>query len=335
MAMNAHDFFSFLEQHIPNNLQEDWDNSGVQVVGELNEISKVAVFLEPTQKNIIDALAFGADCLISHHPLSMKAQFLSRKNSYTDIVRLLMKKGAWLYAAHTSLDSLPNGNAFWIGDACKLTDRKVLEPSEKENFVRFSFVKNHLSDEINEQIDISPFVHSVMCCENICHVFCFCEKEQEAQEFIMKILPNCAISYTKVAYPMYTAGLGEYGKLPRKYQREEFLSLLQNIFISQEKKIQYKICGKLPEQIETVAYCLGSGSDFAPLAFGKGADVFLTGDVKYHAAVACMENEQCIIDMGHFELEEEMMRRFTKELAAQVACEVRFFSGENPFSYSI
>ncbi len=51
--------------------------------------------------------------------------------------------------------------------------------------------------------------------------------------------------------------------------------------------------------------------------------------MKYHPAV---EVEVCVIDVGHFSLEEEMMRRFARLLEARLqGVEVRFFPGEDPF----
>ncbi len=69
-------------------------------------------------------------------------------------------------------------------------------------------------------------------------------------------------------------------------------------------------------------------------AFGLGADVFITGDVKYHPA---QESVGAVLDVGHFSLEEEMMRRFSVLLGEDLGKEVdvKFFSGRNPFAYHV
>ncbi len=59
-------------------------------------------------------------------------------------------------------------------------------------------------------------------------------------------------------------------------------------------------CGDEKRLISRVAFCGGSGSDFIQDAVNKGADVYITGDIKYHQAQAALQNNLCIIDAGHY-----------------------------------
>jgi putative NIF3 family GTP cyclohydrolase 1 type 2 len=93
------------------------------------------------------------------------------------------------------------------------------------------------------------------------------------------------------------------------------------------------VSGPQPETISTVAYCGGSGSTLIGNADRAGADVFITGDMKYHPAV---EASICVIDVGHFSLEEEMMRLFADELDKSLeGVEVKFFKGDDPFRFHV
>jgi putative NIF3 family GTP cyclohydrolase 1 type 2 len=94
------------------------------------------------------------------------------------------------------------------------------------------------------------------------------------------------------------------------------------------------LCGPAPETVSRVAMCPGSGSSLMDKAFVQGADVFITGDVKYHPA---QESVGAVLDVGHFSLEEEMMRRFSVVLEQELedGVEVRFFNGRNPFVYHL
>lgn len=65
-------------------------------------------------------------------------------------------------------------------------------------------------------------------------------------------------------------------------------------------------------------------------ARAAGADVLVTGDVKYHAA---MEAEIFTIDVGHFSLEERMTREMAALLDERLGPQgvaVRFFPGSDP-----
>lgn len=75
------------------------------------------------------------------------------------------------------------------------------------------------------------------------------------------------------------------------------------------------VCGPMPESISRMAYCTGSGSSLLREARAAGAQLFITGDVKYHTA---LEAEICLLDVGHHSLEEEMMRRMSGLLAQRL-----------------
>lgn len=56
-------------------------------------------------------------------------------------------------------------------------------------------------------------------------------------------------------------------------------------------------------KVSKAAFCGGSGSDFIPDAAKKGAQLYITGDIKYHQAQSALKNNLCIIDAGHFNTE--------------------------------
>jgi putative NIF3 family GTP cyclohydrolase 1 type 2 len=57
-----------------------------------------------------------------------------------------------------------------------------------------------------------------------------------------------------------------------------------------------------------VAVCGGAGSFLLGKAIAAGADVFVTGDIKYHQFFEA-DGKIVVMDMGHFESEQ-----FTREL---------------------
>ena len=66
----------------------------------------------------------------------------------------------------------------------------------------------------------------------------------------------------------------------------------------------------------------------------NGCDVFITGDVKYHEAVAAREMGMCIIDAGHFGTEKIFAEAFTELMYSNEFIEVDFIISSvdiNPF----
>ena len=65
---------------------------------------------------------------------------------------------------------------------------------------------------------------------------------------------------------------------------------------------------------------------------GECEATLLEGDywTLYHAALDARDGGLRVLDVGHFVLEEEMMRRFAERLAAELSVPVRFFAGSDP-----
>ena len=102
-----------------------------------------------------------------------------------------------------------------------------------------------------------------------------------------------------------------------------------------------RLIGDPAREVRRVAVCTGSGSSLMEEAAAAGADVFITGDVKYHDALALASRHDvrspnfcpmAILDVGHFSLEEEMIRRFALLLDRKLDdVTVTFLPGRDPF----
>ena len=64
-----------------------------------------------------------------------------------------------------------------------------------------------------------------------------------------------------------------------------------------------RVIGSPKEKVKKVGMVTGAGGSYAQLAFENGADVFITGDIKYHEAMDFKHKGYSIIDAGHFETE--------------------------------
>ena len=68
-------------------------------------------------------------------------------------------------------------------------------------------------------------------------------------------------------------------------------------------------------KISKIAFCAGSGVDLLGEAEYMGADIFVTGDIKYHCA---LESNVIIADIGHFESERPVLMTIKKLLETNV-----------------
>jgi len=124
------------------------------------------------------------------------------------------------------------------------------------------------------------------------------------------------------------AGFGFSGVLPEALSYDAFCRSLGAVL----GKDSWQVCGPKPAQVFRVACCPGAGNSLVAAAAASGADVYITGDVKYHTALEAVNRELHVLDVGHFILEEKMMRGFAAQLAAALPLPVHFIPGNDPIT---
>ena len=115
-----------LLQEYPYHMAMDWDNPGLQVGRMEGSAGKIVVALDATDEVIEECVRFGADLLITHHPLLMSGvrQINDGSMAGRRILTLAENRIAH-YAIHTNYDTAVMGEL--AADRIKLADRKILE----------------------------------------------------------------------------------------------------------------------------------------------------------------------------------------------------------------
>ncbi|MCD5406308.1 MAG: Nif3-like dinuclear metal center hexameric protein [Desulfotomaculum sp.] len=144
----------------------------------------------------------------------------------------------------------------------------------------------------------------------------------------------CTSSYQKhVKETAY--GLGRIGTLPQPLPLEQFINFIK-------EKLDLKIVkagGSFNKEVKIIAVCGGSGSELWLEAAKKGADVYVTGDVKYHVAQNMLAGGLAFVDVGHFASEFPVIQTIYEYLSSvcrekNMQVEIMISkSNKDPFSY--
>ena len=114
-----------------------------------------------------------------------------------------------------------------------------------------------------------------------------------------------------------TESLGLIGALPAPVQVEMFArTVKERLAVS-----HVRLAAAAPRPVRRVAVCGGAGAEFIDTAVRLGADVYGTGDVKYHDAQRASEQGMHIIDAGHFGTESPVLSVLAEQLRAELAAE--------------
>ncbi len=330
---------SYLEEIAPLSLQESYDNSGLIIGWPEMEIHGILISLDVTTDIVQEAIDLGCNLIIAHHPLIFKG--LKKLIGKTDVeksVIMAVKNDVAIYAIHTNLDNVYEGVNHQLANKLGLINLKIL--SNKSHMLRkiVTFVPVSHAENVRLALfsagagnignydqcsfnvegtgtfrgdeNTQPFVGTQ---EKTHH-----ENEIRIETIVPSFLVNKTIQalleahpYEEVAYDVYPLentynkiGAGMIGELPLAIPANEFL-----MNVKQSLGCQYIKHNKLVTRpVKRVAICGGSGSFLIGDAFRAKADVFITGDIKYHEFYEHL-NEMTIADAGHFETEQS-----TKEL---------------------
>lgn len=83
--------------------------------------------------------------------------------------------------------------------------------------------------------------------------------------------------------------------------------------------IPVRAVGDAEKPVQRVALCSGSGGSLIDRAIRVGADVFITGDIRYHDAQRALEAGLALIDVGHFPSEKIVVEPVAAFLRTQAA----------------
>ena len=342
--MNVSEIVDYLEQSYPLALQESYDNSGLLCGRKDWEVSSILICLDAIEEVVDEAISLGSNLIIAHHPIIFKGLKKITGSNYVERVseKCIQHKIA-LYAIHTNLDNHFHGVNREISNRLGLRDLKILSPMNQNLSKLVVFVPNESLEQVDQAIfeagggkignyeechfrtsGIGTFKPNQQANPTIGESGTRSQVEEFRVEYLVKnhqvssVLSamNQAHPYEEVAYEIYPIqnvnpyeGAGMIGTLEKPMEESEFLVSLKKTFncgIIRHTKL-------LNNKIKTVAVCGGSGSFLLKQAIRQNADIFISGDFKYHEFFDA-ENSIVIADIGHYESEQFTSKIITDKL---------------------
>lgn len=118
-----------LDELYPPSTAEDWDAVGLVAGDPDAPVRKVLLAVDPVEEVADEALAWGADVLVTHHPLFLRPVHSVAATTFKgSLVHRLIRGGCALYVAHTNADAAQRGVADALADALDLLHRVPLVP---------------------------------------------------------------------------------------------------------------------------------------------------------------------------------------------------------------
>ncbi len=334
----------YLESLAPISSQESYDNSGLIVGDSATEVTNVLISLDCIESTVDEAIELGCELIIAHHPIVFSGlKKLNGKNYIERTVIKAIKNDIAIYAIHTNFDNYRFGVNDEIADRLKLMNRKLLAPKSNVLSKVSFFVPAENKDEVVSAMfsagagDVGEYSECSFQTEGIgtfkpsenanpvegkrgelstvnelkVEVLCSQHSLGRVLNAMYQTHP-----YEEVAHDIYAIqnknqfeGSGMIGDLEVEMDAISFLTELKKTFncgVIRHTEI-------LDKKIKRVALCGGSGSFLLEKAKSQNADIFITGDFKYHEFFDA-DKQLVIADIGHFESEQYTSNRLERIL---------------------
>ena len=341
--MKLIDLTNYLEEYAPLHYQESYDNCGMQIGGFSKQVNKALVTLDCTEDVVDEAIRHKCDLVIAHHPLIFRGLKTITGSNYVErtILKAIQHKVS-IYAIHTNLDNIKGGVNWKIAERLKLENCAVLSPKTDTLKKIYTFCPTAAADKVRNALFLAgggnigdydecsfntpgkgsfkpssaarPYIGS----QGERHY----EDELKIEVIFASHLFSKMITALLAAHPYeevpfdvvsldntnQDVGAGLIGELKDELAPRTFMKKLKSAMKCGTIRHTQLLKGK----VKKVAVCGGAGSFLLKDAIHQNADIYITGDFKYHEFFDA-ENRIVIADIGHYESE-----AFTKELICEI-----------------
>ena len=367
MAAPVKEILAALEAKWPHVWALPEDRVGLQVGDPEKPVDRLLVALEASEAVVEEARSRGAGLLLTHHPLIYRPlEEIREDQAAGSLLALVIRAGLAVACCHTNLDVAPGGLNDHLAHMLKLTQVEPLAEVGSEPYCKLTvFVPVGYEEQVRQAL----FLEGAGVIGNYRHCS-FAARGQgtylplagarpfkgeiaelsRAEESRLEVLVpesrlaaavsalKAAHPYEEVAFDLYPLknpgkplALGRVGRWPEPLAWEAAVARLKEAFGTPA----VRLWGRPPAVVDKVAVLGGSGGDLAAQAHGKGAQLFVTGEVRHHQITPWAWEDFAVAEMGHFASEVifmpawgEQIKELFKERNLDV--EVLVAAGERP-----
>lgn len=355
--MIVRDILKIMDKIAPSKLIDKWDNCGFQI-GDINKkVNSIMLVLDVTEEVVQEAINKNVDLIISHHPVLFNPiSRITLNDTKGKMLYDIIKHDIAVYSAHTNLDACKGGINDVLADILQLRNTRILSKLYEEKLYKLVvFVPETHAEEVRNAISesgggwIGNYSH---CTFNINGFGTFMPREgtnpfigtKGKVEFVKEIrietiVPEGILDkvveemirihpYEEVAYDIYplnnegfSYGYGRIGDLQEAVTLKKFAK-----YVKEKLDCKFvKVIGDVDKEIRKVAVCGGSGAEFIKIASKKGADVLVTGDIKYHEAQLAISLGLALIDANHYDTEKIILPYLKEYLQKEIGNKIDIF----------
>jgi dinuclear metal center YbgI/SA1388 family protein len=341
-----------IEDILPLKLAQDWDNVGLLIGDSQRDVKNILLTIDITRDVVAEAKKLKTDLIVSYHPVIWDALKKITTDGPTGIVYDLIRSGIAVFSIHTALDSAVGGVNDGLAEMVGIVDGEpigdyVQDPGgDNYKLIVFAPVKSVA------KVSNAVFAAGAGAIGNYSHCSFGTEgtgtflphegakpaigkkgRLEKVEEIRFEtIVPagklNEVISAMLKAHPYETPafdifklydtetpfGLGRVGALAKPVRVAQIIKRIKQV--TGAKAVG--LIGNQNRLVRRAAVCAGSCGKIINSVIAAKADLYLTGELKHHQALAAQEAGLTCICLSHSVSERFILKKFAKQLQKQI-----------------
>ncbi len=350
--MKIKDVAEQIEEIVPLKLAQDWDNVGLLISDAQKNVKNILLTIDVTGDVVAEAKRLKTDLIVSYHPVIWDGLKKITSDSPTGVVYDLIRSGVAVFSIHTALDAATGGVNDGLAEIVGIEDGKPIgdyvDNPAGDNYKLVVFVPVESVAEVSNAVfaagagaignysncgfgaegtgtflpleDAKPAIGKKGKLEKVLEIrfetIVPAEKLDAVVTAMKKAHPyeTPAFDIIKLYNSQNEFGLGRIGKLAQPLRIEQIINRIK-------KHTGAKAVGLIGNEkrlVKTAAVCAGSCGKIINSVIAAKADLYLTGELKHHQALAAQEAGLTCICLSHTVSERFILKKFAKQLQKQL-----------------
>jgi dinuclear metal center YbgI/SA1388 family protein len=350
--MKIKDITEQIEKIVPLNLAQDWDNVGLLIGDARKNVKRILLTIDITGDVLAEAKKLKTDLIVSYHPVIWDGLKKITKEGPTSTVYELIRSDIAVFSIHTALDVVTGGVNDGLAEIIGIEDGKpigdyVVNPAE-DNYKLVVFVPAESLAEVSNAVfaagagaignysdcgfsadgtgtflpleGAKPAIGKKGQLEKVLEIRFETIVPTEKLDTVVTAMKNShpyetpAFDVIKLYNSQNKFGLGRIGKLAKPLRMEQIIERIKK----HTGATTAGLIGNEKRLVKTAAVCAGTCGSIINLVIAAKADLYLTGELKHHQALAAQEAGLTCICLSHTVSERFILKKFAKELQKQL-----------------
>ena len=350
--MKIKDIAEKIDQIVPLKLAQEWDNVGL-LIGDANrEVKKILLTIDITKEVLAEAKRTKTGLILSYHPVIWDGLKKITADCPDKIIYDLLSSNIAVFSVHTALDVSVGGVNDGLAEMVGIAEPKpigdfVADPSG-DNFKLVVFIPLKSATKVSKSVfaagagaignysncgfqakgegtflpldGSNPAIGKKGKLEKVPEVRFETIVPSDKVDKVIAAMKNAhpyetpAFDFFKLYNGSDKFGLGRIGKLQKPMTVKKIIERIKK----QTRAKTFGIVGNDKKIVKTAAVCAGSCGRIINQVIAAKADLYVTGELKHHQALAAQEANVTCICLSHSVSERFILKKFAKQLQKQV-----------------